>query len=147
VARPSDLLRRFRLMAVPGKAGIAGVPVDRAAVLREELAPVFATLRTVEEEANDVVSRATAESERRRQSASSDAQRILASANETLVLERAAAARTTEDETATSCSQLQAAAEAEVRRIEVESAPKVALVVDELVHRVLLETVASKASS
>jgi F0F1-type ATP synthase membrane subunit b/b' len=134
-------------MAVPGKAGIAGVPVDRAAVLREELAPIFAALRAMEGEADDVVSKSTAESESRRQNALVAAQQILASANDDLVIERAAAARASEVETATSCSHLQAAADEEVRRIDAESASKVTLVVDELVRRVLSESVSSKAPS
>jgi hypothetical protein len=134
-------------MAVPGKAGIAGVPVDRAAVLREELAPIFAALRASEAEADDVVSRSTGESENRRQNALLAAQQILASANDDVVLERAAAARASEVETATSCTQLQAAADEEVLRIDADSASKVTLVVDELVRRVLSESASSKASS
>ena len=58
MARPSDLLRRFRLMAVPGRAGIAGVPADHAALLREELAPVFAALHGSLQRADDALYKA-----------------------------------------------------------------------------------------
>ena len=147
MARPSDLLRRFRLMAVPGRAGIAGVPVDRAALLREELAPVFAALRSVEDEVNDVVLRAGVEGEDRRRRASLAARQILVRAHEAEELERMSAARATEAETVTTCAKLQAAADDEVRHLDVESASRVEVVVDELVRRVLATAGESRVPS
>ena len=58
---PSEFLRRFRLMAVPGPAAIAAVPSDRSEALRKELEPVFAALRDVNEGTAATVALAQAE--------------------------------------------------------------------------------------
>jgi hypothetical protein len=147
VLRPRDLLRRFRLIAVPGRAELAGVPTDRVVALREELAPVFLALRTCEVEIGETVSRAGAEAERRRESSLVASQRLLADANDALVGERLAAARDSEVETTTSCSLLQARADEEVRRLDSESPAKMSLVVDDVVRRVLAQGVSSRVST
>ena len=77
---PSELLRRFRLMAVPGPAAIAAVPVDRSETLRMELEPVFAALRGVNEEVAATVDDAEAEGRARRMRASEEASEIVATA-------------------------------------------------------------------
>jgi hypothetical protein len=146
VARPSDLLRRFRLMAVPGKAGITGVPVDHATVLREELAPVFAALRATESRASDIVSRATAEGESRKASAALEAQHILHEVSQARPAARATAATAAESEAAAAGSELRGSADEEVERINREATMRIAPVVDELVRRVLSSGVASRAS-
>jgi vacuolar-type H+-ATPase subunit H len=62
VASVDEILRRFRFLAVPGAPAPAGVPVDRAAALESELAPVFASLepweRRVREMTEEAASRA-----------------------------------------------------------------------------------------
>jgi vacuolar-type H+-ATPase subunit H len=146
VARTRDLLRRFRLTAVPGKAGIAGVPVDHAAVLREELAPVFAALRATESRTSDIVSRATAEGESRKASAALEAQRILHQASQAQSGARAGAAATAQSEATAAGSELRGSADEEVERINREATMKIMPVVDELVRRVLSSSVASKTS-
>ena len=137
MARPSDLLRRFRLMAVPGKAGLAGVPVDRAAVLREELAPVFAALRATESRTSDTVSSATTEGERRKASAVLEAQRLLSEALRAQPVARAAATTAAESEALTTGSELRRSADEEVERIIREATLQITPVVDELVGRVI----------
>jgi vacuolar-type H+-ATPase subunit H len=133
-------------MAVPGKAGIAGVPVDRASVLREELAPVFAVLRATESHTLDIVSRATAEGESRKASAALEAQRILHEASQAQPAARAAAATTTESEATTTGSELRASADVEVERINRDATMRITPVVDELVRRVLSTGVESRTS-
>jgi hypothetical protein len=146
VARTSDLLRRFRLMAVPGKAGIAGVPVDHAAVLREELASVFAALRATESRTSDIVSRATAEGESRKVSAALEAQHILHEASQTESAARAAASAAAQSEAIATAFELRGSADKEVERINREATKKITPVVDELVRRVLSSGVASRKS-
>jgi F0F1-type ATP synthase membrane subunit b/b' len=121
--------------------------VDRAAVLREELAPVFDALRATHDEAEVLVARATSEAQDRRQGTSRAARQILAQANESLALERASAAAATEVETATLSAQFQAAAEEEVRRISVASEQKVAPVVEELVRTLLSDAGLARSPS
>jgi hypothetical protein len=146
VARPSDLLRRFRLIAVPGKAGIAGVPVDHVAVLREELAPVFAALRATESRASDIVSRAATEGGSRRANAALEAQHILHEASQTEPAARAGASAAAQSEAIAAALELRGSADKEVERINREATMKITPVVDELVHRVLSSGVASRTS-
>ena len=77
---PSELLRRFRLMAVPGPAAIAAVPADRSEALRMELEPVFAALRDVNEDVAATVADAEAEGQVRRTRAAQEASEIVATA-------------------------------------------------------------------
>jgi vacuolar-type H+-ATPase subunit H len=133
-------------MAVPGKAGIAGVPVDHAALLREELAPVFAALRTTEDRASDVVSLATTESDRRVANGALEAQHILYEASQAQPAARAAAADAADSEATSTSSQLRASADEEVERINREAMVRITPVVDELVRRVLSTGVVSGAS-
>src|ERR1035437_7792909 len=119
-------------MAVPGKAGIAGVPVDHAAVLREELAPVFAALRATESRTSDIVSRATAEGESRRAREDLEAQHILHEASQAQPAARAAAAAAAESEATAAGSELRGSADEEVERISREATMKITPVVNEL---------------
>ncbi len=77
---PSELLRRFRLMAVPGPAAVAAVPADRSEAVRMELEPVFAALRSINEGAAATVARAEAEGQARRAQAVEEASEIVATA-------------------------------------------------------------------
>jgi vacuolar-type H+-ATPase subunit H len=92
VPTPSELLRRFRLMAVPGPAAIAAVPVDRSEALRMELEPVFAALRDVNEDVAATVADAEAEGQARRTRAAEEASEIVATARNTTRDARAEAA-------------------------------------------------------
>jgi vacuolar-type H+-ATPase subunit H len=124
-------------MAVPGRAGLAGVPVDRATVLREELAPVFAALRATESDATDTVSRATRESNNRTAHANLEAQRILDQASTDQTAARLAAAADVENLAAAAESELNEAADREIERINREAARKIGPLVDEVVVRIL----------
>jgi len=146
LARPSDLLRRFRLIAVPGKAGIAGVPVDRAAMLREELAPVFATLRETDQRASDIVARAASEGDSRRAHAALDAQRILDEAYEAQPAARVSAASAVETEAKSSGAEIRMTADKEVERINVKASQTVSPLVEELVRRVMSTGLSSRTS-
>ena len=77
---PSELLRRFRLMAVPGPAAVAAVPADRREALRFELEPVFAALRGSNEGTVAKVARAEAEAQARRTRALQEASEMVAAA-------------------------------------------------------------------
>jgi vacuolar-type H+-ATPase subunit H len=133
-------------MAVPGKAGIAGVPVDHVAELHHELAPVFAALRATESRASDIVSRATAEGESRKANAALEAQHILREASQAEPAARAAAATAAESEATAAGFELRGTADKEVERINREATMKIEPVVDELVRRVLSSGVASRTS-
>jgi vacuolar-type H+-ATPase subunit H len=133
-------------MAVPGKAGIAGVPVDHAAVLREELAPVFAALRATESRTSDIVSGATEEGESRKAKAALKAQHILHEASHAEPATRATAAAAAESEATAAGFELRSSADKEVERINREATMKITPVVDELVRRVLSSGVASRTS-
>lgn len=137
MARPSDLLRRFRLMAVPGRAGIAGVPADHAALLREELAPVFAALHGSLQRADDVATRAKAEADDRREKGIVEARRVLDQARDAQPAARARSAATEKVRANSSAEEIGDDARHEIERIERAKAVRMAAIVDELVGRVL----------
>lgn len=99
-----DFLTRFRPAASPGRAAPSGVPADRSAELRAELAPPLALLEQAEEEARNVRERAEAAAAARRESAERQAEAIVAAARAEAdrVRERAAeqALHAVEDEAA-----------------------------------------------
>jgi vacuolar-type H+-ATPase subunit H len=146
VARSSDLLRRFRLIAVPGKAGIAGVPADRETLLREELALVLAALRDVDHDATETIARATSEGEARRNRATLDAQRILGEAHEALPAARSAAATAETSAAESEAASIRATGHDEAERIRRDAAGRMAKVVDEIVRRVMSTGAPSEAS-
>ncbi len=137
MATTRNLLSRFRLMAVPGAAGIAGVPVDREAALREELAPVFAVLREADHDASDTVARARAEGEARRARTNQDARRILDEAREAAPAAREAAAAAETASAESDAAMLREAAHEEAGRIRRDATGRIPTVVDELVRRVI----------
>lgn len=137
MARTHDLLRRFRLMAVPGAAGIAGVPVDRAALLREELQPIFVALRGAEFEAAATIARATSAGDARRARADQEAQRIVDEARDAAPRERVAAAKATKSSADAEAARLREDAREETQRIAGEAEGRLAAVVDELIGRVM----------
>jgi len=137
VARPGDLLRRFRLMAVPGAAGIAGVPVDREAVLREELEPVFAALRGADHAADEVVARAKAEADDRLARAGVRAREILVQSRESMPAARAAAGVAETSSAEIEAAAIRAGGHDEAGRIRRDAGQRSSVVVDELVRRVM----------
>lgn len=147
MARPRRLLSRFRLMAVPGAAGIAGVPVDREAILREELSPVFAMLRDADREANDTVARAESDAELRRTRAKQGAQRILDEAREAVPAAREAASSAETSSAESDAAAIRAAAHEEAGRIGRDAAQRIPAVADELVQRVMSAGSPSGAAS
>ncbi len=92
MATLSDFLRRVRPVAAPGPPARAGVPVDRAAQLAEELAPVFAALRSTQEQATAVVTDAHGEEDRRRAAGRTQVDAVLANARQQADAARAQAA-------------------------------------------------------
>ncbi len=137
MARNWGLLRRFRLIAVPGAASIAGVPTNREAVLREELAPIFAALRAAEQNANDVVARASAEGDARRAHATREAEQILEEARDHEAGERVAAADSLTSSARSDASAIRASANEEDQRIARLAAKRVPALVSELVAAVM----------
>jgi vacuolar-type H+-ATPase subunit H len=134
-------------MAVPGAAGIAGVPVDREAILREELSPVFAMLRDADREANDTVARAESDAELRRTRAKQGAQRILDEAREAVPAAREAASSAETSSAESDAAAIRAAAHEEAGRIGRDAAQRIPAVADELVQRVMSAGSPSGAAS
>ena len=88
----SEILRRFRPAVAPGPAGPAGVPADRVAEARAELADVFVALEPAVTAARQMRERARADADRRRQQGVEQAERIRAEARGRLDAVRAEAA-------------------------------------------------------
>jgi len=137
VPRPSELLRRFRVMSVPGPAANVGVPVNRTAALRQELEPVFAALRDTESDAIDTATRAQAVARDRREKAAEQALRIVAGARASTEAVRREAAAQRMVAAQNEAEALRAAARGRVEEIERVAPGRFAGVVDELVRRVL----------
>lgn len=77
-----DFLTRFRPAASPGRAARGGVPTDRSAELRAELAPPLALLERTEAEARTIRQRAAAVAASHRHEAERQAEEIVAEARE-----------------------------------------------------------------
>ena len=75
-----DFLTRFRPAASPGRAAPSGVPADRSAELRAELAPPLALLQKAEAEARAVGEQADAAAASRRREAERQAEEMVAAA-------------------------------------------------------------------
>ncbi|MFC8244652.1 hypothetical protein [Streptomyces chartreusis] len=138
-----DFLTRFRPAASPGRAAPSGVPADRSAELRAELAPPLALLAQSEADARTVRERAEAAAASRRRNAEQQAERIVATARAEAdgVRERAAeqALRAAEGEAATLVAEAEREAAA-VRQSAERRTPAladrvVALVREDLVAR------------
>ncbi|WP_149179706.1 hypothetical protein [Streptomyces sp. TRM49041] len=77
-----DFLARFRPAASPGRAAPGGVPTDRSAELRAELAPPLSRLEQAEAEARAIRERADAAAASLRHEAERQAEAIAAEARE-----------------------------------------------------------------
>jgi len=137
VPTPSELLRRFRLMAVPGPAAIAAVPVDRSEALRMELEPVFAALRDVNEHVAATVADAEAEGQARRTRAAEEASEIVATARSMTRDARAEAAAVLLAGAADECRDLLNDSRRRATAISDNAERGMQQAVDELVRRVL----------
>ncbi len=89
MAAIGDILQRFRFHGVPGAPAPAGVPVDRAAAIEVELAPVFSLLEAAQKSAAELDEQAMAYAARSRSEATGDAQRVLAQARLDAIAARA----------------------------------------------------------
>ncbi len=87
----SGILRRFRFHGVPGAPSAVGVPVDRAAEIAVELAPVLAALDETQRRAGQIVAGAGAQAARRRAGALAEAGRLVAEARAGAEVARATA--------------------------------------------------------
>ncbi|MFE9773698.1 hypothetical protein ACFYOV_18920 [Streptomyces sp. NPDC005931] len=76
-----SLLRRFRPVASPGGAAPVGVPADRSAELRAELAPPLLLLEQVQAEARFIREQAGAQAAARRDETEQRAREIVAEAH------------------------------------------------------------------
>jgi hypothetical protein len=90
--RIRDVLHRFRPAGAPGAPSAAGVPVDRAADVAAELAPVFAELIDTERQCAAIRERAEQTAAATRSAAAEHARAIVAVAGGHVPAERAAAA-------------------------------------------------------
>ncbi len=98
MARPRDLLQRFRLAGAPGAPAAPGVPADRAAEVAAELAPVLALLADDDERAGRIRADAEQEAALRRRRAEERARADLDAARRDATAVRAdAAARVRHD--------------------------------------------------
>lgn len=89
--RIRDLLHRFRPAGAPGAAGAAGVPVDRAADLAAELAPLFADLAGTEQESADIREQGRRDAAEIRDRAAERAHAVVATTEQRVAAEHAAA--------------------------------------------------------
>ncbi len=147
MARKWGMLRRFRLIAVPGAAGVAGVPADREATLREELAPIFAALRSAQEEATRCVAQARAESDGRLAHATEESRRLIEEARGHEASERVAGALSLSQSAQSDAASIRASASEEAQRITRLSSDRIPPIVSELVAQVMSSGVSTKTSS
>jgi hypothetical protein len=110
VPRVRDLLNRFRPAGAPGAAGNAGVPVDRDASMRTELAPLFARLAPTLGDCADIVARARRDADVRRAADAERARSLLAQAQVTAPVERRSAASAIEEQVAADAAHASSAA-------------------------------------
>lgn len=147
MARKWGAFRRFRLIAVPGAAGVAGVPANREAVLREELAPIFAALRSVQEDAQRSIARAAAESTARAARAMEESERIIEEARSREASERASSAEALRSSAQSEASAVRTSALEEAERISRLGAERIPGMVSTLVAHVMSNANSTKAST
>ncbi|WP_367325739.1 hypothetical protein [Streptomyces sp. HUAS ZL42] len=142
-----DFLTRFRPAASPGRAAPGGVPADRSAELRAELAPPLALLEQAEAEARTVRERADDAAASRRRQAERQAEAIVAEAGEEALRVRERAAeqvlRAAEGEAAA----LRAAAEREAAAVRNRARTRTSPLADRVVALVLEDLAPGKGSS
>lgn len=142
-----DFLTRFRPAASPGRAAPGGVPADRSAELRAELAPPLAMLEQAEAEARSVREQADASATARRREAEAQAETIVAAAHEEARQVRARTAeqvlRGAEDE----AEALLAEAEREAIAVRDRARSRTPALVDRVLALVLEDLAADEAST
>lgn len=142
-----NFLTRFRPAASPGRAAPGGVPADRSAELRAELAPPLALLEEAESEARAVRERAAATAASRLRDAERQAEMIAAHAREEARRVRGDASeqvlRAAEGEAAA----LRATAEREAAVIRGRARARTSPLVERVLVRVLEDLAAQEGSS
>ena len=113
MARPRDVLARFRPAGAPGSAAAAGVPADRLAELDVELGPVLDRLASAQRRAAAVRSAADAEATRRRRDGEARAAAVVKAAREQAAAERLALAGRARADGDTAVAEAVTAAQAE----------------------------------
>jgi hypothetical protein len=131
-----DLLDRFRPAGAPGRAGAAGIPVDRQAVTVAELDPVFAALAPVTAECARLRRDAEREAARREAAAAELARALVARAREAVAADRAAAAARVREDMAAEVAQLVEAAAAEADEVRRRGAQRLPWLVSRVVDLV-----------
>lgn len=131
-----DFVRRFRPAGAPGAAAPAGVPADRVAELTAELAPVFDVLRSVNQQAADLIAEAHREAERRRLAAAGRAEGLLADARQRAEAARAAAAAAAVEAAADERAELLDRARRDAEDLTGRAAERLPILVDRVVAEV-----------
>lgn len=133
-----DYLRRFRpLVAPPGVAGPAGMPVDRTTEIVAELGSVIAAIDRTEDDVDRLAVAARGRAEQRRTSAHAEAARMIAEAKERAPAEREAAYA---ERLRVAADEMRWAAEAarrEAARIQEMAGAREPEIVDAVLHHLL----------
>ncbi|MFI8089502.1 hypothetical protein ACIF9R_14465 [Streptomyces sp. NPDC086080] len=142
-----NFLTRFRPAAAPGRAAPTGVPADRSAELREELAAPLALFAQAQEEARSVREQAAAAAAARRREAERQAEAMVAAAHEEA---RRVRARTAEQVLRTAESRaasLLAAADREAATVHDRAGNRMPVLAGRVVELVLEDLAAAPASA
>ncbi|MGW2613484.1 hypothetical protein [Streptomyces sp. NPDC001500] len=142
-----DFLTRFRPAASPGRAAPSGVPADRSAELRAELAPPLALLEQTEAEARSIRERAAAAAASRRREAEVRAGTIVAAAHEEARQVRARTAEQVLRAADGEAAALLAEAEREAVAVRDRAGSRTPALVDRVLALVLEDLAADEASA
>ncbi|QYX82352.1 hypothetical protein [Streptomyces akebiae] len=142
-----DFLTRFRPAASPGRAAPGGVPADRSAELRAELAPPLALLEQVEAEARSIRERAADTAVSRRQEAERQEEAIVAEAREEARRVRARAAERVLRAAEGEAAELRAAAEREATAVRERARTRMSPLADRVLAQVWEDLAAEERPS
>lgn len=141
-----NFLTRFRPAVPPGRAVPGGVPTDRSAELRAELAPPLLLLEQAEAEARSVRGRAAEDAASRLEEAERRAEEIVAEACEQADQVRAHTARRVLRAAEEEAALLLAAAEREAAAVRDRARSRVPVLADRVVALVLEDLATEEAS-
>lgn len=130
MARPRDVLTRFRPAGAPGSAAAAGVPADRLAELGVELGPVLDRLAWAQSQADAVRSAADAEASRRRRDGEARAAALVEAARERAAADRLTLSSRARAEGDAAVADAVAAARAEASAVADRAARRLPALVD-----------------
>ncbi|GGR83958.1 hypothetical protein GCM10010269_23850 [Streptomyces humidus] len=140
-----DFLARFRPAPSPGRAAPGGVPADRSAELRAELAPPLALLEETEAQARTVRERADAAAGIRRREAERQAGQIVAEARAEALRVRRRAAEQAVRAAEAEAEALLAVADREAAAVRARAGLRIPLLADR-VRALVLEDLAAQES-